>query len=203
MATANRQEIRYPVILPVPAEDRRRRGRDKVCCLSRLARQALEICARRNGIILGRLPKDERGAPLPVDGYFWSLTHKSAYVGAVMARTPIGIDIEKIRPVMAPMYPKVADPAEWKLDSGDRQALFFRYWTAKEAVLKAASAGLADLARCRIAAVLSPRHLAIDYHGRRWTVEHFFFDGHLAAVVSSGRPVEWILLTDESAPAGE
>jgi len=203
MLSANRKETLHAVILSVSAADRLLKGRDKVACLSRLARQALACCARKNGIALGRLPKDENGAPLPMGGYFWSLSHKTSYVGAVMARTRIGIDIEKIRPVIAPMYQKVADPAEWQLGSGDRQDLFFRYWTAKEAVLKSSSAGLADLSRCRIDGILDRHHLTIDYDGRKWTVEHFYFDDHLAAVVSSGQKIEWTLRADESAPSGK
>ena len=46
------------------------------------------------GITLGALEKNADGAPLPSNGCYWSLAHKSDYVTAVAADTAIGIDIE-------------------------------------------------------------------------------------------------------------
>ena len=184
----------YPVILPVPAEVQHLPPRQRVKSLSDCARQALALSAERLGVRLGPLEKDDRGAPVPCDGNFWSLSHKPDYVGGVVAPAAIGLDIEKLRPCSAGLRRKTADAAEWALmGHGDVQTTFFRYWTAKEAVLKARGEGLRDLSRCRIAHIFNPTRLRVDYAGRTWTVEHFFFEGHVAAVAAGGLRVEWTL----------
>jgi hypothetical protein len=33
----------------------------------------------------------------------------------------------------------------------------------------------------------------VDYAGKTWTVEHFFFEGHVAAIAAGGLHVEWTL----------
>lgn len=184
----------YPVILPVPAEVQHLPPRQRVQSLSDCARQALALSAERLGVRLGPLEKDDRGSPIPCHGNFWSLSHKPDYVGGVVAPAAIGLDIEKLRPCSAGLRRKTADAAEWALMShGDVQTTFFRYWTAKEAVLKARGEGLRDLSRCRIAHILDPTRLRVDYAGETWTVEHFFFEGHVAAITAGGLGVEWTL----------
>jgi 4'-phosphopantetheinyl transferase len=184
----------YPVILPVPAEVQHLPPRQRVQSLSACARQALARSAERLGVRLGPLEKDDRGAPIPCDGNFWSLSHKPDYVGGVVAPAAIGLDIERLRPCSAGLRRKTADAAEWALmGHGDVQTTFFRYWTAKEAVLKARGEGLRDLSRCRIAHIFDPTRLRVDYAGKTWTVEHFFFEGHVAAIAAGGLRVEWTL----------
>ncbi len=184
----------YPVILPVPAEVQHLPPRQRVQSLSDCARQALALSAERLGVRLGPLEKDDRGSPIPCHGNFWSLSHKPDYVGGVVAPAAIGLDIERLRPCSAGLRRKTADAAEWALMShGDVQTTFFRYWTAKEAVLKARGEGLRDLSRCRIAHILDPTRLLVDYAGKTWTVEHFFFEGHVAAIAAGGLGVEWTL----------
>jgi len=184
----------YPVILPVPAEVQHLPPHQRVRSLSDCARQALALSAERLGVRLGPLEKDDRGAPIPCHGNFWSLSHKPDYVGGVVAPAAIGLDIERLRPCSAGLRRKTADAAEWALMShGDVQTTFFRYWTAKEAVLKARGEGLRDLSRCRIAHILDPTRLRVDYAGKTWTVEHFFFEGHVAAIAAGGLGVEWTL----------
>jgi 4'-phosphopantetheinyl transferase len=186
----------YPVILPVPSEARDLAPRQRVRLLSAHAREALRQSAERLQVELGPVVKDTRGAPLPFQGYFWSLTHKPDYVGAVLAPSPVGIDLEKIRPCSAALFRKIAAEKEWALDDhSDRNHLFFRYWTAKEAVLKTSGEGMKDLSRCRVRQVIDATHLLVDYDERSWTVEHIFFNGHVAAVAGRGVRVEWMLTT--------
>jgi len=160
------------------------------------ARTPLAVSAQKAGLPLpAALEKDERGAPLPVNGLWWSVTHKSDYVAGVVARQRIGIDVEKITPFSPSLLNKIVSPEERRLFSEDPPTLFFRCWTAKEAVLKAEGKGLADMSRCRIEAVLSDTELAVVIHNTRWLVEHWFFNDHLAAVVKSGfGRVQWTLL---------
>jgi len=185
----------YPVILPVPPAVRELTPKQRVAFLSRHAREALRISAERVRIELGPLEKDARGAPLPFLGHYWSVTHKPEYVGGVVARSAVGLDLEKIRPCSPALFRKTAAEEEWALGAGGgRQLLFFRYWTAKEAVLKTGSEGLKDLTRCRVRQVIDDTHLLVNYSRQTWTVEQFFFDGHVASVAARGLQVEWSLL---------
>lgn len=185
----------YPVILPVPPAARPLPPPERVRRLSRRAREALRLSAERLGVRLGPLAKDDRGAPLPAGGHHWSLTHKPAYVAAVVAPAAVGIDLEAIRAVAPGLHRKTADPVEWALaGDADRNLAFFRFWTAKEAVLKTRGEGMRDLGRCRVAAVRDEAHLDIDYAGEAWPVEHYFFDGHIASLAVRGHAVRWLLM---------
>ncbi len=165
--------------------------------LSLRAREALALSAERLGAVLGPLEKDDRGAPLPCAGWFWSLTHKPLYVGGVVSPHPVGIDLEQLRPVSPGLFRKTADPEEWALLAAEGwPAGFFRFWTAKEAVIKTGGEGIKDLSRCRVARVESAARLVADYGGRRWTVDQAAFDGHLAAVATSALRVHWVLPQD-------
>ncbi|MFC1885915.1 4'-phosphopantetheinyl transferase family protein, partial [Thermodesulfobacteriota bacterium] len=169
--------------------------RERVLNLSRLARRALEISAKRSDVKLCELLKDENGAPMPINGVFWSISHKPEYVGGVVALEKIGVDIEKIRPCASGLFQKTATESEWTLfGSEDPFNRFFRCWTAKEAVIKAEGTGIKDLLRCVISEVIDEHHLIIDFQNRKWFIEHFFFNGHIASVVKTSETVEWILI---------
>ena len=183
--------IIYPVILAVPDKIQQLTGRKKVSFLSKHARKALEISAKKSHVQLGNLKKDEKGVPLPFNGNYWSLTHKSKYVAAVIASTPIGIDIEKIRPCSKALFRKTAHDREWELSDTDSFILFFRYWTSKESVLKASGTGIRDLSKCRIVGIIDNNHLIIDYRNQKWLIEHFYFDEHIVSIVKNDFHVEW------------
>jgi len=183
----------FPVILAVPEKDRQVERRERARMLSKQARKALKICARRSGVELGMLEKDDNGAPVPFNGNFWSLTHKPAYVGAVIGPETVGIDIEGIRDVSDGLIRKVGREEEWCLAASDPASVFFRYWTAKEAVLKAAGVGMSGLSRCRVVEIRGDSHLCLSYEGATYLVEHFFFDRHVASVVKNRFRVDWSL----------
>jgi len=185
----------YPVILPVPERVKSFKPRDRVFYLSRHARRALEISAAKSGISLGNLSKDTNGAPLPFDGSHWSISHKREFVGGVVAPRRIGIDIERIKPCSDALFRKTAADGEWALAGkvGKSLNLFFRYWTAKEAVLKAAGTGLKDLSTCRVRHITDDLHLLIEYQNASWQIEHFFFNGHIASIVADAGHIQWTL----------
>lgn len=183
----------YPVILAVPEKKRQLTGKNRVLSLSKHARQALEISAQKSCIHLNNLLKDKNGAPLPFNGNYWSLTHKPDYVGGVVASTRTGIDIEKIRPCSEALFSKTACKKEWNLVNTDPVKLFFRYWTSKESVLKAAGTGLKDLSKCIIAKVIDENNLIIDYKEKKWLVEHFYFDDHIASVIKNSFNIKWLI----------
>jgi 4'-phosphopantetheinyl transferase len=183
--------ILYPVILHVPEADRILSGPDKVKTLSRLARLALRQSCAKSGLRLTGFPKDEKGVPLPVGGVHWSLTHKSDVVGGVAAPLPVGMDLETIRPVSDALLAKVANADEWRLVGGDCEQSFFRFWTAKEAVLKAVGKGIARLSHCRVVEIVDDTRMMLVYAKTRWPVVHFWFDGHVAALTPHHLQVAW------------
>ena len=197
MTTNGKSVLRaiYPVLLPVADDKRALTGREKVVYLSAWAREALAMSARETGIVLGALEKNDAGAPLPSNGYYWSLAHKSDYVAAVVADVPIGIDIEKTREVTTGLYRRIATDEEWRLGSENREHLFFRYWTAKEAVLKVAGTGIRELSYCRIAGVVDEQLIQLDFKGEPFQVRHFFHDHHTIGIVDVGCAIELKIIT--------
>jgi 4'-phosphopantetheinyl transferase len=191
-------DILYPVILPVPTADQARKGRAKVQALSRHARLALQRSCEKSGLVLDELPKDNQGVPLPVNGVHWSLSHKSAIVGGVAAPLPVGLDLETLRPVRSGLFNKVADGTEWRLAGEKDEKMFFRVWTAKEAVLKAVGKGMAGLSRCRIVEIENDCRMTLTYDDSPWPVEHFLSGRHLAAITAYRFIVDWSFIVASS-----
>ena len=185
------QVMLHPVVLAVPDTMLTWTGRRKVLALSRLARAAARQSARRAGGLLGRLAKNSDNVPLPSNGWHWSVAHKPAFVAGVAGSAPLGIDIEPIQPRSRGLLDKIADPEEWRLGDEDEWHLFFRFWTAKEAVLKAVGMGLKGLSRCRVLAIDDPCCMTLTYEGKTWTVHQSMRHGHLAAVASDGLSMRW------------
>ncbi len=195
----------FPVILPVPRQAQQFKPKERVIFLSRYARSALEKSAAKSGIRAGELIKDENGMPLPFDGTFWSITHKTQYVAGVVAPAPIGIDIERIRDFSRGMFGKTAADREWALANAEGRSLltFFRFWTSKEAVLKATGIGIKDLLKCQIRQILDARHLVIHYEGNDWLIEHFSFDRHIASIVQNGFHIDWAVEKNQISPRSQ
>lgn len=181
----------FPIILNVPQEIQITKGRPKVQALSRLAREAAQQSAQKTlAHRLADFPKSADGVPQPVAGIHWSLSHKSAQVAGIVAPHPIGIDIEYHRPVKAGMAARIATPEEWRLAalSSDgavdtpSERCFYRFWTAKEAVLKAVGQGLVGLSDCRVTALPSPRRMRLSHGQIHWEVVQRWYGPHLIAL---------------------
>jgi 4'-phosphopantetheinyl transferase len=186
------QRVLYPVILAVPDRLQAWKGRRHVLALSRLARAAARQSTRRAGGVLGHLHKTSDGVPLPSNGWHWSVAHKSAYVAGVAGSGPLGIDIEPVLPRSRNLFNKIADKREWRLGCEDEWHLFFRFWTAKEAVLKAVGMGLKGLSHCRVIAIDNPCRLRLDYKGTSWVVQQNMQHGHLVAVAANEFSIHWV-----------
>ncbi|AQV01703.1 MULTISPECIES: 4'-phosphopantetheinyl transferase family protein [Desulfococcus] len=184
----------HPVILRVPADAYLPLApRDRVRFLSGYARQALILSAALRGVVLApdQLVKDSLGRPLSVGGGYWSVSHKPQYVAGIFSPEPVGIDIERIRPYNLRLQSKVATNHEWRLVKSDTPDAFFRFWTAKEAVLKIGGIGIADLLKCRVRHVDGRRGLSLRYRHRDYRVCHTCVEDHIAAVVLGKFPVQW------------
>jgi len=184
----------YPVIMPVDEVSSRLFGKKKVERLSAIAREALRLSANKSGIALGELRKDRDDRPVPFDGIYWSLSHKSKYVAAVLCTEKIGIDIEEIKPRSERFFNKTASAKEWDLVGGKNWCNFYRYWTAKESVLKADGLGIGGLLQCRITSVLNDTNIEIFYKGQRFKIEQLYYRDHIVSVVKNDYPVEWIVI---------
>ncbi|MFO7750242.1 MAG: 4'-phosphopantetheinyl transferase superfamily protein [Desulfobacteraceae bacterium] len=184
----------YPVILKVPEEIRYLDNKARTAALGRYARQALERSGKRSGFFPHSLEKNSNGAPLPDSGVHWSISHKPEYVAGVVARSAVGIDIETLRPVGGLLFNRVCTGEEMRCFHGDDQdplVVFFRTFTAKEAVLKAAGIGLKGLSRTRVVASRGASTTIISLEKDHYTVEHFIQRGYIAAVAGNHATVQW------------
>jgi 4'-phosphopantetheinyl transferase len=188
----------FPVILPVAEVERRLSGKEKVAELSRISREALKLSAEKSGVMLGELLKDEDDVPCPFDGNYWSLSHKSKYVTAIVSKEMIGIDIEEIRPRSESIFSLVASDEEWELSQDLSWDTFFRYWTAKEAALKAVGVGIGGLKVCRIISVPDNNHIVLNYRDSLFRVEQLSYKNHIVSVIKNDNEIEWVIGEDFS-----
>ncbi len=188
----------FPVTPPVAEARHELPGREKVARLSRIAREALRLSAEKSGVTLRELLKDEDDVPCPLDGNYWSLSHKPKCVTAVVSEERIGIDIEEIRPRAESIFSLVASDEEWQLGKDKCWDTFFRYWTAKEATLKAVGIGIGGLRACRVTSVPDENHIVLDYRGRLFQVEHTYYRNHIVSVLKDDNEVQWIIAEDFS-----
>lgn len=79
----------------------------------------------------------------------FNISHSRGMVAVALSGSPVGIDVERVRP-LADMRQLVADlmapealaAYDSAADTQERTALFFRYWTLGEAFIKATGEGL-------------------------------------------------------------
>ena len=72
-----------------------------------------------------------------------SIAHSGDAVVCAAAETPVGIDIEKIRPTKPGMLQKVCTPEELEY-AQQEESRFFEIWTAKEAYFKMKGTGITN-----------------------------------------------------------
>ena len=184
--------ILFPVVMPVVEVKHKSCGKEKVDYLSRIAREALKLSAEKSGVPLGKLLKDGNGAPCPVNGNYWSLSHKPGCVAAVVSKDKVGIDIEEMKPRDELLFARVASDKEWELKERSWDT-FFRYWTAKEAILKVIGIGISGLKTCRIISVPDENHIALDYNGQLFLVEQLRYKNHIVSVLKGDNQIDWII----------
>ena len=160
--------------------------------LSRLARECVKASSLKSNLDAERFENDQSGVPLPSNGIFWSLSHKPEYVAGVVSRQRVGIDIEKLKPVSDALFKRIVDKTEASYFlNPDRIFVFFRVFTAKEAVLKKTGVGIKGLSKAKIVGVPDDHHLIVHYQDKKYQVENFYFDGYLASVTKDNLDIEW------------
>lgn len=187
--------ILFPVVMPVIEVEHKPRGKEKVNYLSQIAREALKVSAEKSGVTLDKLLKDENGAPCPINGNYWSLSHKPEYVAAVVSKDKVGIDIEEMKPRDELLFARVASDREWELKERSWDT-FFRYWTAKEAILKVIGIGMSGLKTCRIISVPDENQIALDFNGQFFLVEQLRYKNHIVSVLKGDNQIDWLIPED-------
>ncbi len=100
-----------------------------------------------------KIETDENGKPFLKDSnLFISISHSYDLVACAVSDKPIGIDIEKIRPVSRKLIEYVCTDNEREYVLSSKNALgkdtakrFFSVWTAKEACFKNADGGVKNI----------------------------------------------------------
>jgi 4'-phosphopantetheinyl transferase len=94
---------------------------------------------------LNELQYTDAGKPFLNNGYHFSIAHTKGMVGILVGTTPVGLDIELIKHIENYYeFSEVLTATE--LDTIARSGLqtFFRFWTAKEAILKLTGDGIVN-----------------------------------------------------------
>ncbi|WP_299983505.1 4'-phosphopantetheinyl transferase superfamily protein [Desulfobacula sp.] len=138
--------------------------------------------------------KDALGVPKPSNGVYWSVSHKPDYVAGVVSTGKIGIDLERIKEVSDALFERIIEPEEEvHFRNQDKNTIFFRVFTAKEAVLKKTTDGIKGLSKVKIKTVVDDENLVVQYLDEKYLVENFYFDGYLVSVTKDHFDVQWTL----------
>ncbi len=165
--------------------------------LSRLARESARKSSIKSKLDIDSFKKNRSGTPKPLNGIYWSVTHKLDFVAGVVSKKKIGIDIEfkkSVEDISDTLYKRIINSDEHLLfKDDDKAASFFRAFTAKEAVLKNSGDGIKGVSKTKIKTVIDEKNLIVEYLNRKYLVESFYFDRYLAAVTKNGFRIQWIL----------
>jgi 4'-phosphopantetheinyl transferase len=152
----------------------------------------------------------QHGRPVSVEhpGLRLSLAHSGDRVVAAVAETPIGVDVEAIRPIdHVLLAPRVLSPDERavyeELPAAAREAALLGWWVRKEALLKAIGRGLAEpLTAVGLGGSAAPDEIRQwPFDGRPWVRALDVGAGHLAAVAGTtadGGPPELTVIAAAS-----
>jgi phosphopantetheinyl transferase len=119
----------------------------------------------------------KNGKPYLRDGsVYFNLSHSGEYVVLAVSDREVGVDIEKIKPYPKKVATRFFTQKEqaW-LESESTDENFFRIWTGKESVMKAAGQGLS----------MQPQSLCV-LSGTAWFLEWFLYDNHMICLAANG-----------------
>lgn len=118
------------------------------------------------GITNATLHRSENGQPyLSGCELYVSISHSHKIVACAISEEPVGIDVERIRPVKPELHQRVCVPEELKyIRNGDNAAeRFFEIWTAKEAWFKKQGTGITNLHSVNVLEIPREMHRIEDY----------------------------------------
>ncbi len=116
----------------------KKKGKESIAARFVLGELLMSFCGED---MSDKISSDEKGKPFIIGrpDIFVSLSHSGGRVAAAVSDRPIGIDIERIRPVSQKLKSRVYK----KIPETDED--FFRVWTVKEAYLKATGIKFSDM----------------------------------------------------------
>ena len=93
------------------------------------------------------IDRTEKGKPfIKGEKVHVSLSHSGDYVAAAIDKSPVGIDIEILKPIDLKVAKKVLNDSDRGFfEKGDRLLNFYKIWTAKEAYFKMTGTGIIDM----------------------------------------------------------
>lgn len=183
-----------PVMRKAPGQDGALPALVRVKNQQRAARDACRGSARHLGLQLGEFERDDRGFPLPVDGWYWSVSHTRGVVCGVVYPAPIGIDVECVKKRRQEIVRAVASRTEYEVLEGFSWHNFARLLSAKQAVLKKAGCGLKELSYCLLVASPNARSIILHHRDRHHFVHQSFHHGHyvsISADVADDAEISW------------
>lgn len=119
---------------------------------------AKTLLAEKSGLPVEQIAilRDEKGKPFAEVPSYFSITHSGEWVAVAVSERPVGIDMEKIRPVDPRLGERI----------GAKPERFFEEWTAKEAHFKIYG---------------NPNFKEIDY--RTLSPLHFYEEGYILTII--------------------
>lgn len=96
------------------------------------------------GISEPRLELGEHGKPYLSHGPEFNISHSRGYVAVAFSDTPVGLDVEVVRPYLEKLPERIFSPEEleWFQRRGRTKVDFFTLWTLKESYYKYLGTGL-------------------------------------------------------------
>jgi hypothetical protein len=169
------------VLQPLERGTRRARCGAARAAFAEALRASAARAAAPAGLPCAAWPRGPGGAPLAVDGWHASVADAPGLVVALVAPVPVGVDVEWLaRPRWHAARARFESSGEKTRLGGDGRADVLALWSAKEACLKLAGVGLAELARCPLVSRAGERFL-LEHRGARHEVRVRTLGEHVVA----------------------